>query len=357
MTLSASQNAELFQGYLQQQYARLEHLQWRIWQLFALTLALTLPWEYGLGRLQWPQSVWLRVAAITLLALYLFSLRLYPPHWRGNLRFYGCALLIGVSQTLLLTAIDQGVESGAAQMFLPVLFCVLFAPQRRDFILAFLYALLLANIITSLRASYFLAYYHLNIAFVLLLPVAYAAYGFIDNGRRREFEWAQALVTQVRRDELTGLANRREFWTSAQREWERSRRYLHPLSCLALDVDAFRKINEQYGHASGDEMLKFLSQLCLKQIRESDILARVGGDDFILLLPETDGVRAGEVAERIRHAIEQTPAEGHLQAARLTVSIGVATLQLGTAPQEVVDAADTALAQAKREGGNRVCLH
>lgn len=160
------------------------------------------------------------------------------------------------------------------------------------------------------------------------------------------------------RDQLTGLYNHREFYRLLGEELARSLRYGHQVSLLMLDIDYFKRVNDTYGHLAGDQVLRRLPELIRGQLRASDIPCRYGGEEFGVILPETAGAQALEVAERIRSVVAGEPIAlpdgGSL---RLTVSLGIATFPGGRANEErLVSAADLALYQAKRTGRNRICV-
>jgi diguanylate cyclase (GGDEF)-like protein len=159
-------------------------------------------------------------------------------------------------------------------------------------------------------------------------------------------------------DRLTGILNRGEWEKRLADEVARCSRYHHPLSVLLLDVDNFKEINDQCGHAEGDRILRGLATVFQTCIRTTDTAARYGGDEFALLLPETDLDGAAVVADRIRDEFSRlfpcTDAEGNGQPA--TVSAGVVAAPAGNASAErLMEQADQALYRAKREGRDRVC--
>jgi diguanylate cyclase (GGDEF)-like protein len=155
-------------------------------------------------------------------------------------------------------------------------------------------------------------------------------------------------------DGLTALFNRRHFEELARAEWTRYQRYGRPLSLL-LDVDKFESINDRFGHDAGDLVLKALAFICKTTKRQTDVAARIGGEEFVLLLPETDEAAAETAAERLRKAIRvhtRSLPGGNLE---VTVSIGVAGGGLAMSGFEVMlKRADEALYEAKRMGRNRV---
>lgn len=164
-------------------------------------------------------------------------------------------------------------------------------------------------------------------------------------------------------DMLTRVKNRRAFDQALRREIARSQRADLPLSCLFADLDHFKIINDTYGHQTGDRTLKAVAFSIQQLLRESDILARIGGEEFIVLLPNTEPDKARDIAERIRQNIEQIEVPGDQgQIVKLTTSIGYASWRLGIINNESVEdvhrrlmsAADRAVYKAKQSGRNRV---
>lgn len=161
-------------------------------------------------------------------------------------------------------------------------------------------------------------------------------------------------------DHLIGVYNRRYLDRKITEEISRSRRYGTPLSMMLLDIDHFKAVNDQYGHQIGDEVLKGLGKLLIEKVRDTDIIARYGGEEIAILLPQTAGSDAVDLAERLRQAIEKTimvPAEANDQNKdiAITVSIGVTEFASQVTENRVfVQQSDEALYQAKHEGRNRV---
>lgn len=162
-------------------------------------------------------------------------------------------------------------------------------------------------------------------------------------------------------DPLTGLFNRRYFETRCQEEVANVRRHQSPLACMFLDIDKFKHINDTCGHSTGDEVLCNISMLIKSQLRSNDVLARFGGEEFVVLLPQTRLQHACEIAERIRTTIAAQPFQtsaGHKLA--VTISIGVADVpdklddDNKIVTYEMMAAADKALYQAKESGRNQV---
>jgi diguanylate cyclase (GGDEF)-like protein len=176
----------------------------------------------------------------------------------------------------------------------------------------------------------------------------------IEMAHRRKIE--EELRYWATTDSLTGIANRRHFLDLAEREIQRSRRYCRPLSVLVLDVDHFKAVNDSFGHAAGDETLKAIIRVAVSRLRDTDLLGRLGGEEFGVLLPETDLDGARDLAERLRTAIAAQPVAIGETEVRATVSIGCASL--AEVEDEEGDAlfarADQALYRAKEGGRNRV---
>lgn len=164
------------------------------------------------------------------------------------------------------------------------------------------------------------------------------------------------LVRQAHTDHLTGFHNRGYFMQQAERELQRSIRYGGPLSIFMMDVDHFKKINDTYGHKVGDRVLQKLAEVCLNTLRMVDIIGRVGGEEFAILLPETTEQEALRVAERLRQAIANvTIPLGHGLPLSVTVSIGITSLMSKDDNIDVLlNFADKALYEAKNAGRNRV---
>ena len=162
-------------------------------------------------------------------------------------------------------------------------------------------------------------------------------------------------------DSLAGTFNRRYLNDQLLKEVERARRYGHPLAAIMADLDRFKRINDERGHQSGDEVLRRFADLAKSLIRPSDWIARYGGEEFVIVLPETDAGGAAIVAEKIRAECAAAPmkiASGDLE---VTSSFGVAALSAGTqsadvAAAEILREADAALYNSKHEGRNRVTV-
>ncbi|PWC52479.1 hypothetical protein TSO221_14195 [Azospirillum sp. TSO22-1] len=175
----------------------------------------------------------------------------------------------------------------------------------------------------------------------------------VEIARRQQLE--DDLRRLATTDALTNVPNRRHFMEVAETECRRSHRYGHPLSLILFDIDHFKQINDTHGHAAGDQVLSRLSDTCVTALRDQDVIGRLGGEEFAVLLPETDGVAAAAVAERLRNAVEQASPVWSNGELAVTISAGVAAWGPDDEGIEtVLHRADEALYEAKRQGRNRV---
>jgi diguanylate cyclase (GGDEF)-like protein/putative nucleotidyltransferase with HDIG domain len=165
---------------------------------------------------------------------------------------------------------------------------------------------------------------------------------------RRQNEELELLAT---RDPLTSCLNRRSFFEHFENHWNNALRYNNPLSCIMIDVDEFKSVNDTHGHRVGDQVLYRVASVVRAEARQSDLVCRYGGEEFSVLLPHTDLDTAARAAERLRAAIEAT----EFPDLKITASFGVSALSMGPAdPQGLLDQADKSLYLAKRNGRNQV---
>ncbi|KPP98217.1 GGDEF domain-containing protein [Marinobacter sp. HL-58] len=181
----------------------------------------------------------------------------------------------------------------------------------------------------------------------------------LDQSRRRsklgllklaaEFEYA------AKHDALTGLANRREAHEQLEAEYQRYLRNRRPFSVLLMDIDLFKSVNDSYGHHVGDQAIIMVARTLQEQSRKVDTLSRWGGEEYLVLLPETDTSDAVQTANRIRQKIASTPVNADGHSINTTISIGVATIEGSESVDRLLQRADEALYRAKSGGRNQVC--
>jgi two-component system cell cycle response regulator len=164
---------------------------------------------------------------------------------------------------------------------------------------------------------------------------------------------AEAASEMSMTDALTGLLNRYGLQRALQRELSEARRYARPLSCLLLDVDFFKLINDTHGHAAGDAALMQAARVLTESVRGSDVVCRYGGEEFLVLAPETNARGALLLAEKIRLAVSARLFGDGERAFPLTLSAGVAELRPGESGNDMIARADLALYQAKQRGRDR----
>ncbi|MBI4854202.1 MAG: diguanylate cyclase [Acidobacteria bacterium] len=175
---------------------------------------------------------------------------------------------------------------------------------------------------------------------------------------RLDVSYHDKLYQQATRDPLTALSNRNYFRNELRKFVSLAVRYNRALSIIMLDIDFFKKINDTYGHDVGDNVLKGVSEVLMRHVRNHDVAARFGGEEFVMLLPETNLGGAVVVAERIRTAVENVNFESLGCRRQVTISIGVAEYEGDTTSdgEDILKRADEALYRAKTSGRNRVCV-
>jgi len=185
------------------------------------------------------------------------------------------------------------------------------------------------------------------------VEVMRGALGVLSESLQRAMVY-ENLLEQARRDMLTGLANRRVFEERVGPLLDLAQRHGHPITLACMDLDHFKQLNDNLGHAAGDEALRMVARTMSAMVRNSDLLVRMGGDEFILLLPDTDIHSARILAERICRAVDGMEFSSG-NGGRLGVSIGLVQWRPGLAREEWLQRADEVLYQAKKTGRFRVC--
>ena len=173
---------------------------------------------------------------------------------------------------------------------------------------------------------------------------------------RRNLQNKKRLELLVRTDELTQLANRRYIMELIEREFKLALRGNSSLALIMFDIDHFKSFNDKYGHKVGDEVLQAVSRCCQEQVRSTDLLGRIGGEEFLIFLPQTQIGEAMEVAERCRLAVESLDLSMVEDEVRLTISLGVTSFDDNLVTvDDMLNEADIAMYQAKSQGRNKVC--
>lgn len=185
----------------------------------------------------------------------------------------------------------------------------------------------------------------------ILVTISYIVAIAIEKSKQHE-EIKVAAAT----DGLTGLYNQRHFYIVLDTEIERAKRYNTDLCLLILDLDEFKKVNDEHGHLQGDLVLADLSRLLAESIRSSDILARYGGEEFAMILPHTNLTVAMQVGKRIREKVEKHTFSAIPRNIKLTISLGIACYKKGIQEKEFVELADKGLYKAKQKGKNACCV-
>jgi diguanylate cyclase (GGDEF)-like protein len=178
-----------------------------------------------------------------------------------------------------------------------------------------------------------------------------------DGLERRVQERTRELEALANTDALTGVANRRRFLEVAEESVAQSRASGRPLSLLMLDIDHFKSINDNYGHACGDQVIRTVAQAVRSRLRPTDCIGRIGGEEFAVILPGADAIAAGRTAERILTEVRAIEIEQAAKRIRLTLSVGAAEV-LGADDDldDLMSRADSALYRAKSAGRNQVCI-
>lgn len=189
---------------------------------------------------------------------------------------------------------------------------------------------------------------------IMILFTPYLLVGYVTTMLASDIHYGvEALESLSQTDDLTGIKNRRAFNETLHHETRKANRYDRPYSIMMVDIDDLKSINDRLGHDAGDKLLKMISGVMQDVLRDTDILARYGGDEFIVFLPETDSKQAFEAAERIRTAVNNTSINLDGNAVSSTVSIGIAGYpESSENVHEVMKYADKALYQCKNQGKN-----
>ncbi|MDX1553925.1 MAG: GGDEF domain-containing protein [Marinobacter sp.] len=282
------------------------------------------------GRLRWPSRYFLRAMGLAVMAMILSLLLLYLKTGTSGLyqisnglviSFFGVSVLAvrGLKEWMLLFLLPLVVFSGTAvYLDIPLTGILpLFFDPLMMMVIGMIVMEALRRVLTS------------------------------------EFEARQTLGEMAATDQLTGLLNRRAIWPLLNHELQHAQRAGTPFSLILGDLDLFKKVNDTYGHDAGDVVLQETARRLEGALRRQDALCRWGGEELLVLLPDTDSDGAMEVAEKLRASMADSPITAGAHRIHQTISLGVASFQNGDAIDAVVSRADEALYQAKHKGRNR----
>ena len=320
---------------------------------FGLFVVLFGAWDAWIDAVRAPATARIRVALVLLGA----------PAWAaGRLRWSPrarCAWLYAThtgAMVVCAAMLPDGLVLALPGLTGALFLLAMVEPRPRRFMLATLppslMLVLLAglNLPTDPRLHVLLLY---TLSWPLALCVALATLQL----RRRAFLAEQAVLDAVRHDSLSGALSRRYVTELAQHDLVLARRYGRPLALAMLDIDHFKRVNDTWGHATGDRALCALVATCRENLRASDYIGRLGGEEFVCLMPETDAGEAMACAERMRAAVAALRIPVGADTLRFTVSAGVAVLSTEHSGwEDLLRAADAALYEAKESGRNRTVL-
>ena len=261
-----------------------------------------------------------------------------------------------VAAACALALLDRGFLVGIAGLVAVMLSAPYTAIDRRDLVVMNVAPLFLIAVIMAAAGLDSFTVMNSAVFIALALLVSLLLARVFETSNRRAFALEQQLSTEARTDALTGLPNRRSLEEAATSEVKRGTRTGSPLAVIICDIDHFKQVNDRYGHDVGDQVLRTVADTLRTVARESDALGRWGGEEFLMVLPDTDERAAFVVAERMRKAVESAPMP--VPGLKATISLGVAELLRGGSEperwQEAVRQADDAMYRSKAAGRNRV---
>ena len=262
---------------------------------------------------------------------------------------------VPLGMTMAVAALDQGLLYGLSNFIFLYIWIPSVLPSRRDALTGGVLAGITILGVVLVRGAGGLAVGNIVTLVALGTILAMMTATKFEAALRRAWSQEQIASREARTDMLTGLVNRRHFEEAAAAEWRRCRRYGREATLITFDLDHFKRINDEHGHAAGDLVLRQIANACRAEIRDMDIAARIGGEEFALLLPETPAASGGRLAERLRLRIMALSIKTRSGLVQPTASFGIAPLLASTVDwQSVMDMADTALYRAKENGRNRV---
>lgn len=315
-------------------------------------LAFTL-WDFLIDPQRVRDTFLLRLAVVlACIPLYVWRRSSWSPLCRATVLYWAYSGAVIVSLFLIDDGFLYGLAGATACVFAPAVI----AANRHQYLGLVLPPLLLFAGLTAIdlpgreflnAVGFYL--FALGLSYVLLLVICLF--------RARSMELEQELIRAARFDPLTGVYNRGYLTELGRREIALAKRHGRSLAILMIDIDRFKTVNDTYGHHIGDEVIRAMAAVCRRSLRKEDHFGRIGGEEFVCVLPETGVQSALECAERIRAEIERCAVPATGGDIRFTVSIGVAILDASIADWDgMLMAADQAMYQAKNGGRNRVAV-
>jgi len=306
-----------------------------------------------------PSSVitdtWGLILAMIVYASFVFSFRYSKlfteeTHWKLAIETWGMFIFITWA-----VYNSGGIDSPLFNLYVLV---IIVSALTLGKIITVLEVLLIAAVyfylgrVRSLESIFSIA--ELGEMIILFVPVLLV--GYVTTLLAADIQYArEELILLSDTDEMTGLKNRRAFKSELSNEIKKGARYKRPFSLMMLDADNLKQVNDQYGHGTGDKLIVTLARTIQESLRSTDVLARYGGDEFIVMLPETNASRTIEVAERIRSAVENTSFNADGDRVSSTLSIGISCFPDDCGDSdEIINRADQALYESKRKGRNTV---
>ena len=349
--------AELEAQFRAQRVAAIAEINGQTFWLVAVLVMAFSAWDHFVDPVGCRDALWVRGAgAIVILATGLVQLASKRVDWAPLLsktRFTAGVLAVAGALALL----DRGYLVGIAGLIAILLSGPYIAIDRRDLLLMNAIPIVGTGLIMAVAGVDAFSAINAWVFILLALAVSLMLGRVFESSNRRAFTLEQQLSREARTDSLTGLRNRRALEEAAAAELKRAARVASPLAVIIGDVDHFKRINDRHGHDAGDRVIKAVAAHLMAVARESDVLGRWGGEEFLAILPESDEEAAVALAERMRVALEASKMplpDGE----PVTISLGVAALDAGKADawgwDRLVQRADRALYKAKKAGRNRV---
>ena len=324
--------------------------------ILAVFLTLLWGWDYVTDPIGARETVGLRLLFLLLIPV---AVGFWPGKARRRFLEVAMPLTLLASEVVfveILNRLDTGMVYGLAG-FMYCMFISILVGQCLSLVLVIVYMLAAAALPSLIAAAglapgFSQAHYAILIWPAAVLAILSQAVFAVEYQKRYRLE--QQLKQLSDTDPLSGAANRRHFMRVLEQETTRAQRLAQPLSLLVLDIDHFKRINDAYGHPVGDRVIRRCAELCTRGLRDIDVVARVGGEEFAILLIGSALGPALEAAERIRALVAASTVQAADSAVTFAVSIGAAQLRAGENGLELFGRADVALYAAKRGGRNRV---